>query len=431
MTASAGVRARGGRRLVLSDARAVARIGLWVLVFTFPMQKTISIGAISALSKGVGVIVAPIALAAVLTSGRRAPWRDFEQATALFTAVAAASLVWTVDTSATLEAVGSMVQMLALVLLVRELAPGRDGVRGVAVAYIAGCWVPVLQSLYGGLTDAALVDGRLRVGEVHPNDLAFSLTLALPLAWWLATTWPRPERRSARSHRILRRSMYVFIPFALYAIVLTGSRSGLLISGIALLAAPWALAATDPRRAIGVLVLVLAASPFVVSILPAEQTERLATSGDEIASGTLNNRTTLWSAAFDIWGDHVVTGVGAGASREEIADRSGIALRAHSTPLSVAAELGVVGLVPFGLCFLIAIRRSLATSGATRRMTVTLSATLIIGLLVRHWDYEKPTWLVLALLAAVASSSEPTEPPGPGPTPRTSRTGALTTKDRV
>ncbi len=388
----------------------IARLGLWVLVFTFPWQQTLELGPIGALSKLVGAIVLPIGFAAVVSSGRRRALRDFEQVTLWFTAVVVASFFWTIDDARTSTTAMAMVQMAALVLLVREFAPGKRGVRFLGSAFVAGCWIPVLQSIYGNMTDAPLVDGRLRLGEMHPNDVAFVLTLALPVAWWLATDRSHQSTFSARQVSILRNSCYLFMVLGLFAIVLTGSRAGLLGSAVALIVVPWHVAAKNPRRGLVALVVLVALAPVVVSVLPEEQTDRLATIESEVSDGTLNNRTTLWSAAWATWGDNLVTGVGAGASRVELGERTGIALGAHNTPLSVAAELGVLGLAPFLLCLLVAVRRSLGATGRTRRFAVIMSATLLFGLQFRHWDYEKPTWLFLALLAAVGTEAATTGP---------------------
>ena len=385
------------------------RIGTWILIFTFPMQRTVSIGPVGALSKSVGFLAVPLAVGAVLATGRRRRLRDFEQATLWFAGIVVLSMTWTIDIDLTIPLAGSMVQLAALVLLVRQVAADRDDVRFLSGAFVAGAWVPVLQSIYGGLTDAQLVDGRLRVGEMHPNDLAFTLVLAMPLAWWLAAQTSERSNLSSGYRRAVVLSCTAFLPAAIYAIVLSGSRSALLLAAIALAPVGWTLVANRPRRAFFILLAAIAVAPLAYGLLPSAQTERLSTTSSEISDGTLNNRTTLWDAAFETFGEHVWTGVGAGASRIELGRLTGLELGAHNTTLSVASELGLIGLVPFLLCWLIACRRALFSAGSSRLVASTLCVVLTIGLQVRHWEYEKPTWLILALLSTMAVAPRNTD----------------------
>ena len=59
-------------------------------------------------------------------------------------------------------------------------------------------------------------------------------------------------------------------------------------------------------------VLTTAAIVLIPVLVPAESLSRLATLLDEIGSGTLNDRTNIWTAGREVWSDNPILGTGAG-----------------------------------------------------------------------------------------------------------------------
>jgi O-antigen ligase len=376
--------------------RRLTQALLLLLVFSVPWATTVSLLGSASASRFLGYACAGPAVVAMLVEGRRHRWLDAHLLLAAWTAWVLLSLVWTIDTGLTLDRAGTAVSITALVLFSWEFLPGKEGALRLARAYAWGCWIPIVQLLWLQLVvHAKAIDNRLDIPGAQPNDVAYMLCLALPLVWYLSL---RAER--------FRWLYWLQIPLALYAILLTGSRAGLVVGALACVLVPWTIIAGRPARAAGFLLALAVLLPVGIRLIPERQASRLSTTGTELSSGTLNNRTVLWAAAYDIWAGDVINGVGAGASRVEIQKRTGFLLGAHNTPLSVAAELGVVGLSLFCLTFLAVFRRGLMTRGDDRRLVIVLAAVLIVGLQVRHWEYEKPLWVVVAVLLGLSASAE-------------------------
>jgi hypothetical protein len=73
----------------------------------------------------------------------------------------------------------------------------------------------------------------------------------------------------------------------------------------------------------------------------------------------------------------------------------------HNTYLSLAADLGVVGVGLFLLILISIAGRSLRLKARQQRYLVNvLLVTLAIGLLPGHWERIKVTWLMIAILLA-------------------------------
>jgi O-antigen ligase len=124
-----------------------------------------------------------------------------------------------------------------------------------------------------------------------------------------------------------------------------------------------------------------------------------------------------------VFRNHPLAGVGVGAqpkaSREEAARRLEASRnKSHTTPLTVAAELGVIGILIY-LVFLVgATRAFLSLAARSRALAIGLAAvflTLLVHSLFYAGFFEDPiTWGVLALAAAALAAYREREEAGDG-----------------
>ena len=253
--------------------------------------------------------------------------------------------------------------------------------------------------------------------DADPNILAASLLLPLALSleriivggtrWWRPWMW--------------RVGGVVGAVMVSTAIVLTGSRGGLLASlaMLVLLLATGVISATTRRAtlqivagAVGVglvAVLVVAVDPRAVSsLVPAGATDALARIGAEGTSG----RAEIWGVGVEICRESCAFGVGIGAfpvAYDEAAPFSGVGRfvgqgrPAHNLYLQIAVELGVIGLSLFVAAMLAEWRRS-------RRITISQALAtrpILLGLLVVNLSLSaiwfKYFWLALMYVHLVSS----------------------------
>lgn len=376
-------------------ARRVVYAALCLLWFTIPWQGVIRFGGNSTVTKAVGVVVAVLALTAILMAGRRVRLNDAMILMIVFACWVALSLFWTVTPGASGNRVVTMVQLLLLVLITWEFAHSRAKVVGLMHAWIAGCLV------VGGFIVVAWALGvsqtRYTAPGTDPGTQAFSLLIAVPMAWYLSL------RSSSRWLIIAYR---VFVPFAIFAVILTASRAALLISVVALAIVPLSVRfMSGPGRLV-----VAAATTVCVAIALALVASnsgpiaRLSTTSTELSSGTLDHRTTLWSIALRIIAQHPLLGVGTGGSRAAVAGQFFEGAVVHDTYLSIGSELGAIGAAIFLLLLLAAAYRATTrTAGLERRFAWVLTVTLVCALLPRADDYDKRTYAVIVLLALLGS----------------------------
>jgi O-antigen ligase len=400
-----------------STLERLAALALWATVATIPWAGVVTVGG-DTVAKAVGFAAAPFAITALTIERLRRPILGTHVLALAFAGWAAASLFWSINTERTLTSGTSALQLAALLAVTWQCGPLGRRVH-LAHAYVVGscvtCAVIVSAWLDGGDVE------RYTYSGANPNDVAFILLLSVPMAWYASVVTENPL-----AVLLLR----AYVPVAVFCALLTASRSALLLLPIALLIVPLTIGRL-PTSARGlVLVLAVVAAVVLPSMLPENIIDRLGTAESEIRSGTLNERERLWEAAQRTIEDEPVFGVGAGASRDHMVEylpRGARAQGAHNAFLSVGADLGVVGLILFSLLLLSALNDGLHSSPDGARLTMVLGALVLIGLQVRHWEYAKALWAVLAVVVELQLVAPPAPRSAPVPDRRAATLPVWTT----
>ena len=190
------------------------------------------------------------------------------------------------------------------------------------------------------------------------------------------------------------------------ALVLTFSQSSFaaLLAGLAVVAAMrWSL---RPVAAIAGVAIVLGGLGVVGA---------LAVRGDfpsprEVNKATVG-RSKLVEGGLELWADRPLQGYGSGSFQAEYRRkrdlrRPNAVTASHTTPITVAAEQGVIGLALYAALIAVALRTLLV--GARRTLARTVIAATFVALVVHTMVYaaflEDPTtWVLLAAGAALAA----------------------------
>jgi exopolysaccharide production protein ExoQ len=377
------------RILPVARVRSLHDLTYWlllVLLFTVPWTGVAKIGSVGTISRAWGIVVAGMAALTLLVEPPQRRFLDAHFLAIAYTAWGVASYYWSIEPQLSLRETGTAVQVLVLLLLMWEFAGGAQRQIGMMTAYVAGTSCTCVALLWHYIQGYDF--RRYALTGTHPNDLAFTASLAIPLAWYLA------EKVASRPARMLLR---LYVPLAVVAVLLTASRSALFTTSLGLLMLPLA-SGRRPGKQLLVVLLVAGSLLGGWRLLPDLTKERVSTTQDELMEGDWNGRKQLWTAGLQILADHPLIGVGTQAVRVEIealrAERKGV----HNTYLSVAVEEGSIGLALFLLLLLAVGMGSLEARGLERRFAAVLFTTFLIGLIPRQWQHEKVTWIMLGLL---------------------------------
>ncbi|MDX2005068.1 MAG: O-antigen ligase family protein [Meiothermus sp.] len=387
---------------------------IWLYVFTIPWENIITIPGIGTLSRYVGILAVGTALVYLVTAGKLVAHRVHLWGLG-FVLLAAASYFWSVDTTATVERLFQYGLLFAFFWLMFVVVDSLAEFRRLLVGYVLGAYVACVNTFQNFFSGSEVVYQRYAAANFDPGDLAFALALAIPMAWYLALT-----KENSRLVWVYR--LYPVV--ALAVILLTAARAGLLGVAVGLVFVVLTLPRASWQLKTLASVLATAAIVLVPLLVPAESLSRLATLSDEISSGTLNDRTNIWTAGREIWSDNPFLGTGAGTFGSTLENhpmfREWVA--PHNIFISISTEMGMVGLVVLlailAGVFLTALQLpSLEAGGASpagtsrgagasgivsatleRGLWLTTLAILLLACSAQNWEWRKQTWFILGIV---------------------------------
>jgi len=373
---------------------------LWLFIFAVPWENMIVIPGVGTISKLLGIVALGCALLAAVLSGRLRRWRLFHLAALLFVMWTGwntyqGGIVKVGDALGTLNKFKTYVQLFVVLWITWELAPTLRRQIGLLLAYLAGAYVAALNTVLVYRSHAA-VFRRFSAEGFDPNDLAMTLALALPIAWYLGMTYRQP---------LLRWLCRGFLPLGLVAIGLSGSRGGLVAAVVGLTIVPLTMSKLSPGKIVAAIVLLMASGAIAIASIPHSTLQRLSTTKAEMEGGDLNGRLEIWKAGIEALLQRPVAGYGTGGFDRAVRPFLGAGRAAHNSYLAVVVEQGLVGFLLFATMFLAVVPRVMKLPSLERRFGLVLLATVMTAMLPLSWDNQKTAWVIPALLVGLAEAT--------------------------
>jgi O-antigen ligase len=376
---------------------AIAYGLLWLFIFALPWENAVSvIPGTAVVSRVTGGLALAGAVAVVLTSASMRRWHVVHISGLLF-------LIWSgihlipVTAGARLPfKYTTFVQLFLVLLIVWEVARTRSRQLGLLTAYVMGGYVAAIATVVMFRTTTGSVR-RFTAVESDPNNLAMTLALALPMAWYLGMTYRSP---------VLRWACRLFVPVGLFAIGLTASRGGMLAATAALMIVPLTMTKLSPGKLTAALLLLTVSGVVAATYIPERAMERLATTGTEVEDMSLGGRGGIWIAGVKALTFRPIAGYGIGFWRNAVSPWLGPDPQvAHNSFLSVAVEAGLVGLVFYLTMFVAVFLAVMRLHSLERRFALVLLGTLLVAMMPLSWETQKVVWFVLATLLGLAQSA--------------------------
>jgi O-antigen ligase len=379
--------------------KSIAYAALWLFVFVLPWEGVVRVNNMAIMSRATGMLAIGCAVFAVLSSGRLRRWHALHIAAFLFVLTAGFELLIYHFGTRLPDKFYTYVQLFLMIWMIWELAPSRNQVLGLLFAYVLGAYLASFQTLLvfrrtgGGLR-------RYAAGGVDPNDLAMTLALALPMAWYLSNTYRKP---------LLRWICRGFLPVAIVAIGLTGSRGGMLASIVALTIVPLSMTRLSPGRLAITIAMLFLSGALAIAYVPETIVERLATTSTEVEGLRVGGRFKLWKAGIRALPENPLLGYGtSGFIRAITPEMRSAAQVAHNSFVSVLVEQGLIGLTLFLFMFVAAYRGVRRLPLLERRFGLVLMATLVVTMSPLTWEAKKAVWFVLVILVGFSEALKAT-----------------------
>lgn len=363
----------------------------WCLVFTIPWENLVVIPNLGTVAHLVGYLAVCLGLLAVLDKGRLQAVTGGFLLLALFTLWRCLTFIWTDSPESTLIEMQTILQMVAMVWLLHQIAFSQGRLLSVIQAYVLGTMVSSVDTIYQYLQGVNL-KGQSRFWAVgfDPNELALMLVLSIPMSLYLAAI--------ARKQRMVWLYRLQLVLTA-SAVLLTASRGPFLSSLGVLVFLPAVFFRAGEKQKTALAAVAALGGAVIVFLVPAASWKRLGSIGSEISTGTLNDRRTIWEAGLETFRHHYVIGVGAGSFHTAVHTGTGVAYVAHNTFLSIAVEMGLIGFALYLALYLYSIRSCLRMPSFERSLWLSVLLVMTIGTFSLTWEYRKPIWLIFGLIS--------------------------------
>ncbi len=372
-------------------SRKLTYLLLWLTIFTVPFQKSFIIPGLGSLNKVFGLALAGIAIFTVLLKGEVKKLPVFFVLLVTFLFLNFISFFWAKVPMDALDKGMLLLQLGFIAWAIYEFSSERDKLNSLIKAYVLGCTVIAIQSLHQYITvgtNPLISTSRFFLEGYNPNELGTIWAFGLVMAMYLIVNGSK--------------IFLFFIPLSAFTILLTGSRTALILLVFVGLCTLWMMFKYKVRFRKLITISLILASIFIVSQLPQEQLDRLSTIQYELSGGTLNGRTGIWDSGIETFKDSPILGVGSGSFLEASIENSetGIEFAAHNSYLSVLVENGLIGFIVFalmlGIMFFSAYR--IKKRDSIRWLSLTLITAWLILSFASHAEAQKYTWVIFGFV---------------------------------
>lgn len=294
----------------------------------------------------------------------------------------------------TLEYVSRWLPFLAVTAILIDVVSKEVDVDLLLASAVAGAAFASVGALYSMIV---LGDTRATGPMQDPNDLAFVLAGALPLA--LAPALGRG--------RAAKLGMAALSALMIMGIGSTFSRGGVLALIAAFLWLYIQGTLNAKKIATSLAMVVVAGTVALVAAWP--HIDRALSEKEFIADSNVDSRFLRWQAAFRMLAEHPMLGVGPGGFRSEYVSASRMAELdqpspvAHNMYFEVAAELGVVGFLLFaGIIATAFVSCERAVRLGADRWTAASIQSSLLAMLVAACFLSEQYYMSLWALIAIA-----------------------------
>jgi O-antigen ligase len=371
--------------------RNAARALLLLFVFAVPWEYSLELGRpIGNIARAIGLIAIVASVLAVSRTGRIQSLGAVQWLTVTLYLWFCCSYIWTSTPNETAVKLRGYGQEMILVWLIWEFVESPDDLRNLMRAWLCGSWVLAILTVAAFVSADASVADQIRFAAIgqDPNDTARFVALGVPIA---------ALRLESRINWFERVSALCYFPLALAAVLVTGSRSGVLIAIMAFAGSGIMMFRVYPKQALKAAVSFPVIAGAILASVPHGTLERFGTIAAQLQNGDLNQRMNIWSAGWRAFVEAPICGHGAGSFA--VAARLFPEDTAHNTALGILVEGGLFALLLTTAIVAVSVRSVLKTRQPFRLGLWTLMAAWLIAGTVSTVGENRITWLLLGFIA--------------------------------
>lgn len=283
------------------------------------------------------------------------------------------------------QAIKTNLYVLMISLLLFQLVKTEKHLQFLYLAFILGdlwlVYLMVKDYQIGGNTV------RQEIKNFDANEVAVKLAMAMPLAIYLFTL---------AKQWWLRAVAVLYLPLAMFTILITGSRTGAVTMVIGLIGLwPMILRSGWLGKILAVATLA-GLLGIAATIIPQQTIERIFSTSKEISQGTLNERSVIWGYAYEEWKQKPVIGHGLGSFRRVI-NQYNVKYTAHNSFVSIATEQGIIGVLLYISVMVVAFYYAVSLSNPEKLLMLSMLTIVLLGQMSLTIHDRMQVWFAYSL----------------------------------
>ena len=196
-----------------------------VFILTIPLEKILEFEGLGTISRLAGLpLICAWVLALIIRFNLRS-FSAFHWFSLLYVVICGLSYFWSFTAEGTEILFKSYLQLYLVAVFMWVGLNTETRCVQAFFAYLIGSWIVVVLTYYNFSTGSVEEwSGRTTVGNADANQTALLLAMGLPIGWYLATR----KRNPGVKNFLFKFVSFSYLPAAVVAMVMTGSRGGVL-----------------------------------------------------------------------------------------------------------------------------------------------------------------------------------------------------------
>ncbi len=299
------------------------------------------------------------------------------------------SLAWTPDEVLGSELAVTGFQLMLLPFVFTFVIDNRKNLLLAYQSYVVGAIIASGFILNNYLHNITEFYGRYTIANIPTDTMAYLLALAVPIAAYLAKSY---------QNKLLIILNIVAIPISMFAIFLTGTRTGFIVALLGIAYWLFTHRKAPLKIKLGMVIIFFVSISAVLSYAPESSVKRIFSAGSSIKSGTLNYRTVIWKTSIEQWKNSPIIGAGLGGLYSQLSRKHVNYAWAHNTFIHLLTENGVIGLTLYLLLIISILYFILRAPFDDKIFLIILLLAVLVSQISLHTHTQKVTWFIFSML---------------------------------
>ncbi len=306
------------------------------------------------------------------------------------------SLAWTPDDVLGNELAKTVFQLMLLPFVFTFVIDNRKNLLLAYQSYVVGAIVAFGFIFNNYIHNITEFYGRYTIANIDTDLMSYILALAIPMAAYLA---------KAFHHKFMVVFNIVAIPAIMYAIFLTGTRTGFIIGLLGIFYWLFTQRKAALKVKLAMFILFFVSIGVVLTFAPKASVDRVLSAGSSIKSGDLNYRTVIWKTSIEEWKSSPIIGTGVGGLYSLLSKRHVNYGWAHNTFIHLLTENGIIGLTLYVMMIISILYFILRAPFDEKVFLLSLLLVMLVSQIALHTHLQKATWFSYSMLFIHAFSA--------------------------